>query len=74
MPSFTVPAYTISNIDIELRFAVVEPTEEPSGGEEVDIKVRISPDSLTGLEAHHISMAKLKITPVTMRVFEEERQ
>ena len=36
-----------------------------------DIKVDISPASLKGMEAHQVSVMKLKISPVSLKVFEE---
>gem|GEM_PF-6367715 len=73
LSSFTVPAFTISDVDIELRFSIVGPTEEHKEGEVPDIKINISPEFLKGLEAHHISVMKLKISPVSLRVFEESK-
>jgi len=72
LSSFTVPAFTISDTDLELRFSIVEPPEEKKKeGEIPDIKVNISPESLKGLEAHHVSLLKLKISSVSLRAFEE---
>lgn len=68
---FTVPAFTISDVDIELRFSIVGPSEEQKEGEIPDFKINISPEFLKGLESHHISVMKLKISPVNLRVFEE---
>jgi hypothetical protein len=74
LSSFTVPAFTISDVDLELRFSIVGPAEEKEKeGEIPELKVNISPDSLKGLEAHQVSVMKLKITPVSMRVFEESK-
>jgi len=71
LASFTVPAFTISDMDIELRFAVVG-SVEPSRGEEPpsDITVNVSPDLIQGLEAHQVSSIRLRVSPVNLRVFE----
>ncbi|NOY59556.1 MAG: hypothetical protein GXO75_11610 [Calditrichaeota bacterium] len=72
LTSFTVPAFTISDTELELRFSIVGPPEgKNKEGETPDIKVDISPESLKGLEAHHVSLLKLKISSVNLRVFEE---
>ena len=47
LSSFTVPAFTISDVDVELRFSIVGPSEEQKkGGEIPDLMVNISPDYL----------------------------
>ncbi|MCK4830805.1 hypothetical protein KA005_84620 [bacterium] len=70
--SFSVPSFTISDVDVELRFSIVGPSEEQKKeGKISDLRVNISTESLKGLEAHHVSLMKLKISPVSMRVFEE---
>lgn len=72
LSAFTVPAFTISDVDIELRFAIVEPPKEKEKkGEMLDLKIHISPESLKGLEPHHVSAMKLKVSPVNLRIFEE---
>lgn len=72
LSSFTVPAFTISDVEIELHFSIAEPPEQQKKkGEALDIKVNISPKSLKGLEAHQVSVMKLKISPVSLRAFEE---
>lgn len=74
LSSFTVPAFTISDVDIELRFSIVGPTGEHEEGEIPNLKINISPESLKGLEAHQLNVMKLKISPVSLRVFEESKQ
>ena len=72
--SFSVPAFTISDVEVELRFAIIGPAvEQKKEGKITDIKVNISPAILKGLEACHISLMKIKITPVSLRVFEESK-
>ena len=72
LSSFTVPSFTVSDVDVELRFSIMNRTEEKErGGEMSDIKVDISPASLKGMEAHQVSVMKLKISPVSLKVFEE---
>lgn len=73
LSSFTVPAFAISDVDIELRFSIVGPSNKEEEGTIPDIKVNISPDSLKGLEANHISVMKLKISPISLRVFEKSK-
>jgi len=70
LSAFTVPAFTISETELELRFALVEPPAE-NEGEIPEISVNISPEFLKGLEAHQVSLLKLKISPVNLRAFAE---
>jgi hypothetical protein len=72
LSAFSVPAFTISDVDIELRFSIVGPAGVQEGKAE-DIDINIAPASLKGLEAHHISVMKFKLAPVNMRVFEENK-
>lgn len=72
LSSSSIPAFIISDTEIELRFSIEGVQEEKTKtGEIPDVKVNISPESLTGLEAYHVSLLKLKFSPVTLRVFEE---
>ena len=72
LSSFTVPAFTISDVDIELRFAIAQPPDGSRNDRKVtDIKVNIWPESLKGLEAHQVSLLKFKMSPISLRVFEE---
>lgn len=69
---FTVPAFTISDVDVELRFSIVGLSEEEKKeGVVPDLKVNISPDSIKELEAHQVSLMRLRISPLNLRVFEE---
>ncbi len=67
LSAFSVPAFTISEVELELRFAVAS---APEVRRKADIKVRITPEALKGLEPHHISTLKIKLSPVELRVFE----
>jgi hypothetical protein len=59
-------------VEVELRFAIIGPAEEQKKeGEMADVKINISPAFLKGLEAHHISLMKIKIAPISLRVFED---
>lgn len=71
--SFSIPAFKISDVDIELHFAIVGSTEEEKTREITDLKVNVSPTFLKGLEAQQISVIKLKITPTNLRIFEEPK-
>jgi hypothetical protein len=71
LSSFSVPAFSISDMDLDLRFAVVETTEEQGEGEAMDIKVNVSQEALRELEDFQISRIKFRISPVSLRVFEE---
>jgi hypothetical protein len=72
LSSFTIPAFTISDVEVELRFSIVGPSEEEKTEEEIqDLKVNISPDSIKKLEAHHISEMKIKISALNLRALEE---
>lgn len=74
LSAFSVPAFAISEVEVELRFAVAIPPEvrRKRQVEEIeDIKVKITPEALKGLEPHQISTMRVKFSPVEMRVFEE---
>lgn len=72
LSSLTIPAFTISDTEVELRFSLVEPPKEDGKeGDVPDIRVIISPESLKGLEAHHVNKLTLKISSVGLRAFEE---
>lgn len=72
LSSFTVPAFTISDFELELRFSIVDPSEKKMKEKEItDIKVNISPESLKELEAHHINVLKIKLLSENLRAFEE---
>jgi hypothetical protein len=68
---FSVPAYTIADVEVELKFAVVAPVEGETGtGQPGDLRVKVRPEALKGLEPHHISVMKVRFAPVNVRVFE----
>jgi hypothetical protein len=74
LSAFTVPAFSISEVEVELRFAVASLPEERrkrKAEEATDIMVKITPEALKGLEPHHISTMRVKFSPVEMKVFEE---
>jgi hypothetical protein len=73
LSSFTVPAFAVSDVDVELKMAIVEPGEIEEQGEIPGLRVRISPEFIKGLDAHHISVMKFKISPVSLRIFEESK-
>jgi hypothetical protein len=74
LSSFSVPAFTIADVDIELHFSIAGFPKEAGEGETSDIRVNITPASIKGLEPHQISIMKLTVSPVNMRVFEENRE
>ncbi len=76
MPSFSVPAFAISEVEVELRFAVAESQElrRRGGAQPGDIKIKISPETLKGLEPHQISQLRIKFSPVELRVFEKPEE
>ncbi len=75
MPSFSVPAFAISEVEVELRFAVAESRElRMRGAQPGDIKIKISPETLKGLEPHQISQLRIKFSPVELRVFEKPEE
>jgi len=74
LSQLSVPAFDISEVEVELRFTVVEPAEEAEKeGGISGLKVRISAPSLEGLESHQIQTVKLRINPVLLRVVEESK-
>ena len=71
--SFPVPAFSISDVDIELYFSIVGVSEKEDNKDEIsDVMVSVSPESLKSLEPHHINLIKIKISPENIRVFEKE--
>lgn len=68
---FSVPAFGLSDIEVELKFAVVELEDKKGKTNTSELTVNISPEFLKGLEVHQVSTMKLKIAPVNLRVFEE---
>ena len=74
LAQLSVPAFDISEVEVELRLAVVGPSEEPrKEGEMPDLKVDISTPALKGLESHQVQVIKLRISPVPLRVLEESK-
>lgn len=73
MLSFTVPAFKIADVEIELHFAVRGTVEGEKKGETTDVMIDISPSSLKELDAAKVSVMKLKITPTNLKVFEESK-
>lgn len=72
LSSFTIPAFTISDVDIELRFSVSGTAGITNSDNKIpDLMINITPESLKGLEPHHISQMKLKISPTDLRILEE---
>jgi len=68
----SVPAFSISDLEVELRFAITGPSEEPGKeGEVPDLKVDISTRTLKGLESHQIQVMKFKISSIDLGVLEE---
>lgn len=70
LSAFPVPAFAISETEVELHFAVEEVTQ--TGGL-TDIKINLAPEVLKNLDAHQVSTMKLKISPFNLRVFEESK-
>jgi hypothetical protein len=69
---FSVPAFAISEVEVELRFAVAAQEEtRRARGKLSDIKVKISPEALKSLQPHQISQLRIRFSPVELRVFEE---
>ena len=69
---FSVPAFSISELELEVRFAIVGLSEgEESGAETPDLKVDVASPTLKDLAPHQIQVMKLKISPVALGVIEE---
>ena len=71
LSQFTVPAFAISDVDVELKFAIVEPEQNVEDGKVSELKIKISPEFLKGLDAHQVSVVRLKISPINLKVYEE---
>lgn len=70
----SLPAFRISDIEFELHFNILESSEKIEAGKTPDMTVDIVSDKLTKLEPHQVQTMKLKISPVNLRVFEEEKK
>jgi hypothetical protein len=73
LAQLSVPAFDIAEVEIELRLAIAETSEEPKEGEISDLKVDISTPALKALESHQVQIMKLKISPVPLRILEENK-
>ncbi|NOZ82919.1 MAG: hypothetical protein GXN98_03770 [Euryarchaeota archaeon] len=77
MSTFSVPAFAISEVEVELKFAVAEPVEparsSKAGVESMlpGLRVKISPETLSGLNPEMLSSMRIKFSPVDMKVFRE---
>ncbi len=72
LATFSVPAFTLAEAEVELRFAVLGPAEErPAAGNPPGLKVDLTATTLSGLDPSRVQVMKLKITPVLLRVLEE---
>ena len=70
---FSVPAFAISDVEVELRFAVSDAgSGQNCEGNDIDVKVCITPDAIKELNEHQMSVMKLKLSPVSLRVFEAD--
>ena len=69
---FSVPAFDISELEVELRLAISGPSEKTrKKGTIADLKVDVSAPTLKGLEPAQIQVMRLKISPMGLRVTEE---
>ena len=74
LAQLSVPAFDISEVEVELRLAIAGPSEAPQKeGEIHDLKVDISTSALKALESHQVQIIRLKISPVPLRVLEESK-
>ncbi|MEK6756043.1 MAG: hypothetical protein AABZ02_07820 [Bacteroidota bacterium] len=75
LSSFAVPAFAVSDVEVELKCSVLEPPSDAvAKGQPGALKVIVSSDRLKGLEPHQISLLKFKINAVNLRVFEEPEE
>jgi hypothetical protein len=65
---FTVPAFSIGEVELNLRFSIDSLVEDPI--EKIDVKININPEQLTLLQAHQISDIKIKLRPLEQRIYE----
>jgi hypothetical protein len=74
LAQLSVPAFDISEVEVELRLAIAGPSEEAEKeGEIPDLKVDISTSALKALESHQVQIMRLKFSPVPLRVLEESK-
>ncbi len=76
MSTLSVPAFSISEVEVELKFAVAEPVEpqksSKAGVEGIlpGLRVRIDPEALEGLSPEKLSTMRIRFSPVDMKVTE----
>ncbi|MBA7557200.1 hypothetical protein ES705_49942 [subsurface metagenome] len=66
----SVPAFKISNIDIEMKFTVTEPEDE----DDEEIRVGITSEALKDKEAHQVHVAKFSIKEESVKVHKEDEE
>ena len=68
---FCVPAFTIEDVEVDLKFVIDTPMEESKKKVKPDdLRVKIQSEVLKGMEPHQISAMKLKFTLANLRVIE----
>ncbi len=75
LSAFSVPAFVIAEVELELRFSVVGPSDKKAeSGKLPGLNVNITAASLKELDPSQIQLMRLKIAPVSPRVYEETKE
>jgi len=74
LASFSVPAFSIADVEIELRFAVVGAPGHTRGEENAsELKIAIGAEALKGLDPAHLQTIKFRLAPVPFGAMEGEK-
>jgi hypothetical protein len=74
LSDFTVPAFAVTEVDVEMRFAVKGVSKargRRSGG--AALQVSIQADALKGIDPQHVQVLRFRITPIALRIAEERK-
>lgn len=70
--SLPVPAFSIPEVTVHLRFAVVQVASAPAGGKTQAMRVIVDTASLEKLPAHLVSQLDIKLTPQSVRIYQTD--
>ncbi len=75
LSQFSVPAFAISDLEIELHFTIVAGGDQiPAAGEIPDLEVNITATSLKGADPTQLQAMKFRLVPLRMRVLEKSEK
>lgn len=69
LSAFSVPAFAVADVTVELRFAVTKVIDPGKGGDGVPkLQISLDLESLKNVDPQHIQVLRLQISPLPMRV------